>query len=95
MLLWVDSITFKLATSLGVSRSTRLYYLGTCYLGYQWRVEFPIPLLTLLQLGSYLVLCISARIFIIPKLQNIRWRQFISAITLSELFSLCIEHLLG
>ena len=51
-------------------------------------MEFSVPLLTLLQLQSYLVACISSRIFIIPKLQNIYCRQFIS-----ELFSLCIEHL--
>ena len=48
-------------------------------------MEFPIPLLTLLQLQSYLVPFISARIFIILKLQNIHWRQFFYAITLSEL----------
>ena len=55
-------------------------------------MEFPVPLLTLLQLQSYLVPCISAQIFIIPKLQNIHWRQFIYAITtLSELFFLSIE----
>ena len=36
---------------------------------------------------------ISARIFIILKLQNIHWRQFFYAITLSELFFLFIEHL--
>ena len=29
-----------------------------------------------------------------PKLQNIYWRLFFSAMTLSELFSLCIESLL-
>ena len=51
-------------------------------------VTFPVPSQTLLQLQSYLVPCISARIFIIPKLWNICWRKFIS-----ELFSLCIEHL--
>ena len=83
----MDSTTFKLAPFLGF-RSTGLYFLGTCYPGYRWRVEFPVPLLTLLQLQSYLVPCISARIFIIPKLQNIHCRQFTS-----ELFSLCIEHL--
>ena len=49
-------------------------------------MEFPVPLLTLLQLQSYLVPFISARIFIILKLQNIHWRQFFDAITLSELF---------
>ena len=52
-------------------------------------VEFPVPLLTLLQLQSYLVPCISARIFIIPRLQNIHWRNFYRG----ELFSLCIERL--
>ena len=93
MLLWargpVDSIagTFNLAPSLGL-RSTRLYFLGTCYRGYRWRIEFSVPLLSLSQLQSYLVPCISTRIFIIPKLPNIRCKQF-----LSELFSLCIEHL--
>ena len=56
-------------------------------------MEFSVPLLTLLQLQSYLVACISSRIFIIPKLQNIYWRQFFNARTLSELFSLCIESL--
>ena len=56
-------------------------------------MEFSVPLLTLLQMQSYLVPCISARIFIIPKLQNIYWRQFFNARTLSELFSLCIESL--
>ena len=55
---------------------------------YRRRVEFSVPLPTLLQLQSYLVPCISARISIIPKLRNIRWKQF-----LSELFSLCIEYL--
>jgi hypothetical protein len=38
-------------------------------------VESSVPLLTLLQLRSYLVPCISAPIFIIPKLQNIHWRH--------------------
>jgi hypothetical protein len=56
-------------------------------------MEFPVPLLTLLQLQSYLAPCISARIFIIPKLRNIHWRQFLDSITLSELFFLCIERL--
>ena len=28
------------------------------------------------QIQSYLVPCISARVFIIPKLRNIHWRQF-------------------
>ena len=51
-------------------------------------VEFPVPLLPLLQLQSYLAPCISARIFIIPKLRNIYWREFIG-----EPSSLCIEHL--
>ena len=51
-------------------------------------MEFPVPLLTLLQLQGYLVRCISARVFIIPKLQNIYWRKFIC-----ELFSLSTEHL--
>jgi hypothetical protein len=83
----VDSTTFKLAPLLGL-RSTRLYFLGTCWPGYRWRIEFPVPLLTLSQLESYLVLCISARIFIIPKLQNIHWIEFIS-----ELLSICVDHL--
>ena len=88
ILLWarVDSTTLKSAPSLPLL-STGLYFLGTCYPVYRWRVEFSVPLLTLLQLQSYPVPCISARIFIIPKLQNIRWKQFPS-----ELFSLCIEH---
>ena len=51
-------------------------------------MEFPVPLLTLLQLRSYLVPCISARIFIIPRLQNIHWRIFYIS---GEIFSLCIE----
>ena len=54
-------------------------------------MEFPVPLLTLLQLQSYLVPFISARIFIILKLQNIHWRQFINTITLGGLFFLFIE----
>ena len=92
ILLWarVDSITLtgKLAPSqaLGLRSTAILYFLGTCYPVYQWRREFSVPLLTLLQLQSYLVPCISARIFIIPKLQNIRCKQF-----LCELFSLCID----
>ena len=52
-------------------------------------MEFSVPLLTLLQLQSSLVPCISARIFIIPRLQNIHWTHFY----ISELFSLCIERL--
>ena len=55
-------------------------------------MEFPVPLLTLLQLQSYLVPFISALIFIMPKLQNTHWGQFY-AITLSERFSLCIDRL--
>ena len=51
-------------------------------------MEFSVPLLTLLQLQSSLVPCISARMFIIPRLQNILWRHFYS-----EVFSLCIERL--
>ena len=51
-------------------------------------VEFPFPLLTLLRLQNYLVPCMSARTFIIPKLQNISWKNFIG-----ELLSLCIERL--
>ena len=74
--------TFKPEPSLGL-RSTGLYFLGNCYSGCWWRVEFPVSLLTLLQLESYLVPCISARRFIILKLQN----------TYCELFCLCIEHL--
>ena len=46
-------------------------------------VEFRLPLLTLLQLQSYLVPCISVRMFIMPKLQN----------TYCELFSSAIERL--
>ena len=80
ILLWMDSTPFKL-TSLGL-RSTILYFHGTCWPGYRWRAKFPLPLPTLLQLWSYPVLCISARIFTIPKLQNIHCWHFIS-----ELFS--------
>ena len=93
ILLWVgvpvDSTTLKSAPS-PTLLSTGLYFLGTCYYGYrcQWGIGFSVPLLTLLQLRSYLVLCISARVFIIPKLPNIRCKQF-----QSELLSLCIEHL--
>ena len=89
ILLWalarVNRTTFKIEPSL-LLRSTRLYSLKSCCLGWcWWWVKFPVPLLTLLQLrpGSYLVPCISVRMFIIPKLQNIY----------CELFSLCIEHL--
>ena len=56
-------------------------------------MEFPVPLPTLLQLQSYLVSFISARMFIILKLQNIHWRQFFDTITLSELFFLFNERL--
>ena len=91
ILLWapVDSATIKSAHSLCL-RSTAwgLYFLGTCYPVSRWRIEFSVPLLTLLQLQSYLVPCISARTFIIPKLPNIRCKQFPS-----ELSSLCTEHL--
>ena len=52
-------------------------------------MEFSVPLLTLLQLQSYLVPCISARISIIHRLQNIHWIYFYRG----ELFSLCIERL--
>ena len=52
-------------------------------------MEFSVPLLTLLQLQSSLVPCISARIFIIPRLQNIHCIDFY----IRELFSLCIERL--
>ena len=83
----MESITLKSAPSLRL-RSTGLYFLGTCYPVYRWRIEFSLPLPTLLQLQSCLVPCISARIFIIPKLQNIRCKQFFG-----ELFSLCIGHL--
>ena len=37
--------------------------------------------------------CISARIFIILKLRNIHWSQFIYAITLGGLFPSCIKNL--
>jgi hypothetical protein len=47
-------------------------------------MKYLVPLLTSLQFQSYLVPCISARIFIIPKLRNIYCELF---------FSLCIEHL--
>ena len=84
---WVESTTLKSAPSLRL-RSTGLYFLGSYYAGYRWGIEFSVPLPTLLQLQSCLVPCISARIFIIPKLQNILCKWF-----LSELFSLCVEHL--
>ena len=91
ILLWVNlnSTTIKFSPSL-VLRSTALYFLGIYYTGYRWTVEFPVLLLTLLQLQSYLVPCISSRIFIIPKLRNTCCRELIS---FGELFSLCIEHL--
>ena len=84
ILLWAQLILtfFKVKLSFGLRSSTGSYFLGTYYLGYRWRVEFRLHLLTLLQLQSYLVPCISARTFIIPKLQNIY----------CELISLCIEH---
>ena len=82
----MDLTTFKLALPLGLL-STRLYFLGTCWPGYRWGIEFSVPLPTLLQPKSYLAHCISTRVFIIPRLLNIYWRKFIS-----ELFSLCIEH---
>ena len=85
----MDSTTLKSAHSFQFGlRSTRFYFLGTCYAVYRWRIEFSVPLLSLLQLERYLVHCISARVFIIPKLPNIRWKQFPR-----ELFSLCIKHL--
>ena len=91
ILLWarvpVESTTFKPTPPLGL-RSVGLYFLGTFYPVYRWRIEFSVPLLSSLQLQSYLVPCISARMFIIPKLQNIRCKQFPS-----ELLSLCFEHL--
>ena len=85
ILLWAQLILtfFKIKLSFGLRSGTGSYFLGTCYLGYRWRVEFRLLLLTLLRFQSYLVPCISARIFIIPKLQNIY----------CELISLCIEHL--
>ena len=85
-------MTFQLAPTLGLRR-TGLYFLGTCCPGYRWMVEFLVLLLTLLQHQSCLVSCISARVFIIPKLQNIHWRQFFYKFTLGKLFSLCINHL--
>ena len=80
ILLWalVDLTTFKLGLP---SRITRLYFLSTCWTG--WSLEFRLPLLTLLQLQSYLVPCTSARRFITLKLQDIY----------CELFPFCIEHL--
>ena len=83
----MESTTLKSAPSLGL-RSTGLYFLGTCYPVYQWRIEFSVHLLSLLQLQSYLVPCISPQRFIIPKSQNILCKQF-----LSVFFSLFIEHL--
>ena len=82
----MDSTTFQLAPLR--LRSTGLLFLGTYWIGYRGNMEFPVPLLTLLQLRSYLVPCISARIFIIPRLQNIHWRIFYIS---GEIFSLCIE----
>ena len=83
----MESTTLKSAPTLRL-RSTGLYFLGTCYPVCRWRIGFSLPLPTLLQLQSCLVPCISPRIFIIPKLRNIRWKQFFS-----ELISLCVEHL--
>ena len=85
ILLLLDSTTFKLAPSLGL-RSTGLQFLGTYLPGYRGRMEFPVPLLNLLQLQGYLVPFISAKKIIIPKLQNILWRQFFYTNTLSEHF---------
>ena len=90
ILLLLDSTTSKLAPSLILCR-TGLHFLVTCYSGYRGRIEFPSPLLTLLQLQSYRVLYISARIFIIPKLQNIHCGQFYAIFR--ELFSFYIERL--
>ena len=50
--------------------------------------ESPAPLLTLLQVQTYPVPFISARVFIMPKLQNIIWRKVIG-----ELFFFYIKHL--
>ena len=82
LLLCADS-----ATSPGFRR-TELYFLGTCYPGYRWRIKFPVPLPTLLQSQSYLVPCILGRTFIIPKLRNIYCEIFLSARTSSSLFIL-------
>ena len=91
ILLLIDSITFNIAPSLGL-RNTVLYFLAHYYRGSRdrsrWMVEFPFPLLTLLQPKSYPVPSISARIFTIPKLQNIHCWQF-----MSELSSLHIQDL--
>ena len=89
ILLWarVDSTTLKSGPSFRL-RSTRLYFLGTCYPMYPRGIEFSVPLLNSSQLQSYLVPCTSARIIIIPKLQNICYIKFPS-----ELLSLCFEHL--
>ena len=84
----VESTTFKSAPSLRL-RSTGLYFLGSCYPMYRWTIEFSLPLPTLLQLQSCLVLCISPLIIIIPKLPNTRCKQ-----SLSELPSLCTENFL-
>ena len=52
-------------------------------------VEFPFPLLTLLQPKSYPVPSMSVRIFTIPKLQNIRCWHFTSELSsLSSFFPL-------
>ena len=59
--------------------------LGLAIPGCRRRAEFSLPLLTLLQFQNYLVSCISAHIFIIPKLRNICWIKIFS-----ELFSLQI-----
>ena len=91
ILLWarVELASLKSASSLQVGlRGTGLHFLGTCYPVSRWRIEFSVPLLTLLQLQGYLVPCILAQIIIIPKLPNTRCKQ-----SLSELSSLCTEHL--
>ena len=85
--LWTDSTTFNMASCIGL-HGTGLYFLVHCSIGWRWRVEFPFPLLTLLQPKSYPVPSISVRIFTIPKLQNIHSWHFSG-----ELSSLFIKDL--
>ena len=87
ILLLMESTSFNFAPSPGL-RGTGLYSLAHCYNKLRWSVEFPFPLPTLSQPQSYPVLSISARIFTIPKLQNIHCWHFIG-----ELSSLFIKDL--
>ena len=88
ILLWarVEFTTFKLLVvpSLGL-HSTGSCFLRTCWFGYRRGVGFRLPLLTLLQLQSYLVPCISVPIFFILKLQNIFCKLFLWSLPLNVL----------